>query len=468
LRRDDAVRWRIAASIGETDMPQDLQAAALHAARTLDLIAKRELSPDECRQVTADAVKYWAEHVNEGFLQYRKSVSTDYTAVEWRDEGAVFHDVNGKEFLDLLGGFGIYVTGHRHPKVLKAVRDQLDKQAIHSQELIDPLRTFLARLVAQITPGDLQFSFFTNSGTESVEACLKMAMLTTGRRRFIGTIGAFHGKTLGALGGTSKAVFREPFLPLLNWDHVPFGDVDALATLVKAGDFSGDRVAAVVLEPIQGEGGINVAPPGYLQAARELCDRYGACLVFDEVQSGMARSGRMFCCEWDGVTPDLMALGKGFGGGVMPIGCCVGTPRTWERYIENPFLHTTTFGGNPLACAAAIATIHVLLEENLAQAAHEKGQYLLKRMGEIAARHPKVMTGARGRGLMLGMEFADNDLGYAVAKALFARQILISGTYINARVLRVEPALTIGYPHLDRFLAALDDSLAEVERDRGF
>ncbi len=443
-------------------MGQDLKAALSQSTQVMDLISKKTLSPDERKKVVAESVQFWNDHVNAGFLQYRKSVSTDYTAVEWEDEGAVFRDVNGKEFIDMLGGFGIYVTGHRHPKVLKAVMDQLQKQAIHSQELIDPLRTYLARMVALITPGDLSFSFFSNSGTESVEGCLKMAMLTTGRRKLVGTIGAFHGKSLGSLGGTSKAFFREPFLPLLNWMHVPFGDVEALRMVVASGDFTGDRVAAVIIEPIQGEGGIVVAPPGYLKAAREICDQYGCMLIFDEVQSGMARSGKMFCCEHDGVTPDLMALGKGFGGGVMPIGAVVGTPKTWQKYIENPFLHTTTFGGNPLACAAAIATIHVLLEENLAQAAAEKGEYLLKHMNALAAKYPKVMKLARGRGLMLGMEFTDNDLGYKVATELFSRQILISGTYINARVLRVEPALTIGYPQLDTFLGALEESLKAV------
>lgn len=443
-------------------MSQDLAGALAHSARTLDLISKRTLSPDERKRVVSESVQFWNEHVNAGFLQYRKSVSTDYTAVEWEDEGAVFRDVNGREFIDMLGGFGIYVTGHRHPKVLGAVMDQLQKQAIHSQELIDPLRTYLAKLVSMITPGDLTYSFFSNSGTESVEGCLKMAMLTTGRRRLVGTIGAFHGKSLGSLGGTSKAFFREPFLPLLNWTHVPFGDADALAMVLKSGDFTGDRVAAVVLEPIQGEGGIVVAPPGYLKRARELCDEFGAVLVFDEVQSGMGRSGRMFCCEHDGVTPDLMALGKGFGGGVMPIGAVVGTPRTWQKYVENPFLHTTTFGGNPVACAAAIATIHVLLEEDLPRQAGEKGEYLLKQMNALAARYPKVMKLARGRGLMLGMEFVDDALGYRVATELFARQILISGTYINARVLRVEPSLTIGYPQLDTFLQRLEDSLKAV------
>ncbi|MCM2333352.1 MAG: putrescine aminotransferase [Anaeromyxobacteraceae bacterium] len=443
-------------------MAQDLKGALSQSAYVMDLISKKTLAPDERQRVVKESVEYWNEHVNAGFLQYRKSVSTDYTAVEWEDEGAVFRDVNGKEFIDMLGGFGIYVVGHRHPKVLKAVTDQLQKQAIHSQELIDPLRTYLAKLVSQITPGDLQYAFFSNSGTESVEGCLKMAMLTTGRRKLIGTIGAFHGKSLGSLGGTSKAFFREPFLPLLNWTHVPFGDVDALAMILKSGDFTGDRAAAVVIEPIQGEGGIVVAPPGYLKAARELCDQYGAMLVFDEVQSGMGRTGKMCCCEHDGVTPDLMALGKGFGGGVMPIGAVVGTPKTWQKYIENPFLHTTTFGGNPLACAAAIATIHVLLEENLLQAAAEKGEYLLKHINALAQKYPKVLKLARGRGLMLGMEFMDNDLGYKVATELFARQILISGTYINARVLRIEPSLTIAYPQLDTFLGALEDSLKAV------
>jgi putrescine aminotransferase len=172
----------------------------------------------------------------------------------------------------------------------------------------------------------------------------------------------------------------------------------------------------------------------------------------------------MFCCEHDGVTPDLMALGKGFGGGVMPIGCAVGTAKTWERYIENPFLHTTTFGGNPVCCAAAIATINVLLEEDLARQAGEKGEYLLPRMNALAAKYPRVMKSARGRGLMLGMEFTDHDLGYAVAKALFARRILISGTYINAQTLRVEPPLVVPYEVLDRFLAALEESVAEVDR----
>ncbi len=220
-------------------MSQDLAAAQRESAYVLDLISKKELSPAERERVIKESVQFWTDHVNPGFLQYRKSVSTDYTAVEWSDEGACFKDINGKEFIDMLGGFGIYVTGHRHPKVLKAVIDQLNRQGIHSQELIDPLRTYLAHLVALITPGDLQFAFLTNSGTESVEGCLKMAVLTTGRHKFIGMLGGFHGKSLGSLAGTSKAIFREPFLPLQNWTHIPFGDAEALKMIMASCDFSG-------------------------------------------------------------------------------------------------------------------------------------------------------------------------------------------------------------------------------------
>ena len=445
-------------------MTQNLQAAKKESESVLDLISKKQLTQEEKDRVIKDSVKYWTDHVNAGFLQYRKSVSTDYTAVEWDDEGSVFRDINGKEFIDMLGGFGIYNVGHRHPKVVKAVRDQLERQAIHSQELIDPLRTYLAHLVSLITPGDLKYAFFTNSGTESVEGCLKMSMLATGRKHFVGAIGGFHGKSLGSLGGTSKAVFREPFLPLLHWSHVPFGNIDALKTIIESCDFTGDRVAAVVLEPIQGEGGINVSPPGYLAAARELCDKYGALLVFDEVQSGMGRTGKMFACEHDGITPDLMALGKGFGGGVMPIGACVGTEKTWEKYVENPFLHTTTFGGNPLACSAAIATINVLLEEDLPAQAAQKGTYITEKITDLAKRYSNILSLCRGRGLMLGMEFTNNDLGYAVAKNLFERNILISGTYINSKCLRIEPPLVISQAQIDKFLSALEESLQAVAK----
>ena len=324
------------------------------------------------------------------------------------------------------------------------------------------MRTYLAQLVSLITPGDLQYSFLTNSGTESVEACLKMAILTTGRQHFMGTLGAFHGKTLG--------------LPRRNLEgHVPRAvpaaealDPRAVGRRRRAADDDGERrLHRATAWPrssssrSRAKAGSTSRPPGYLAAAREICDKYGAMLVFDEVQCGMGRSGKMFCCEHDGVVPDLMALGKGFGGGVMPIGAVVGTPRTWEKYIENPFLHTTTFGGNPVCCAAAIATIHVLLEEDLPRQAAEKGEFLLAALRRARGRVPE---GAGGRaGPRADARHGVHEPRWATRwPRSCSAQILISGTYINAQVLRVEPPLMITYPELEKFLAALEGALQDV------
>ena len=219
-----------------------------------------------------------------------------------------------------------------------------------------------------------------------------------------------------------------------------------------------------MLEPIQGEGGINVAPPGYLRLARELCDKYGAMLVFDEIQCGMGRTGKMFYCEHDGVVPDLMALGKGFGGGVMPIGAGVGTPKTWEKYIDNPFLHTTTFGGNPSVVPRPLRRSMFSSRKNLPKQAARKGNTLLKHINALADKYPKVLKLCRGKGLMLGMEFADHDLGYEVAKELFSGKSLFQGRTSMRAFCRIEPPLVISYEMIDRFHTALEESIQAVSK----
>ncbi|MEW6725628.1 MAG: putrescine aminotransferase [Bacillota bacterium] len=434
-----------------------------HARYVLDLIAREELDDAQRKQVVEETVSNFREHVNPGFLEYRKSVSTDYTSVEWKDGGSTFTDVWGKEFIDCLGGFGIYNVGHRNPKVLEAVFNQLRRQALHSQELLDPLRGYLAHLLALITPGDLKYAFFVNSGTESIEGALKFARMATGRWHFVATTGGFHGKSLGSLSATAKGVFRKPFQPLLpGFTHIPFGDADAVAKALEAAKFLGQDVAAVILEPIQGEGGIIVPPDDYLPKVRDLCSQYGALLILDEVQTGMGRTGKMFCCEHYNVVPDILCLAKAFGGGVMPIGTFVSRAEIWEKLIENPILHSTTFGGNPVCCAAAIANINVLLEEKLPERAAESGAYLMGALKDLAARYPQVMLEVRGKGLMIGMEFVNNDIGYAVAKGLFARGVLVAGTYINSKTIRIEPPLTISREQMDAVIQRMEDTLVEV------
>lgn len=453
-----------------TTVPTDV---AGFAAQALALVHKQQLSEREVTRVTEDTVKWWRDHVNSGFLTYRKTMASGDggAALDWTDPypgSALFEDARGNVYIDCLGGFGIFNVGRRHPMVTQAVVAQLSKQALHGQELLDPLRSYTAHLFSQLTPGGgaLSHFFFVNSGAEAVEAALKMSLLHTGRKHIIATVNAFHGKTLGALATTSKSVFRQPFLgSLLNVTHVPFNDIAHLRETFKAAAFTGNDIAAFILEPIQGEGGIYVASDEYLRAARALCDEFGACLIFDEVQSGMGRSGKWFASEYSGVVPDLMAMGKAMGGGVMPVAACCGRGAIWKKYIENPFLLTTTFGGNPLALAAAVATVNVILKEKLLDAAVERGDQLTQGMRRLQAAFPDLIKDVRGRGLLLGVEFTANEVGVAWSKALFNRKVLVSGTLVNAKVVRIEPPLTITAEQCDTVLARMAEACAEARAE---
>nr|WP_263325145.1 putrescine aminotransferase [Neobacillus sp. Marseille-Q6967] len=434
--------------------------------KVLSLIEKEEINQEEAVWITKETVDGFREHVNPGFLAYRKTVTKDgqFAAVEWSDNGACFKDVNGKEYIDCLGGFGIYNVGHRNPKVVKAVTDQLKRQALHSQDLLDPLRAMLAKILADITPGDLKYAFFTNSGTESVEAALKLAKMYSERTTFISTTRAFHGKSLGSLSGTAKGMFRKPFLPLIpGFRHVPFGDIDMMRKTFEVCSAVGEEVAAVILEPIQGEGGIILPPENYLKQVRELCDQYGSLLIFDEVQTGMGRTGKMFAAELYDVVPDIICLAKAFGGGVMPAGAIVAREEVFKSWFSNPFMHTTTFGGNPLACAAAIATIGVLIEENLPERAAATGEYFLKKLKEAAKPHEDKVLEIRGQGLMIGIEFHKDEIGYEVSKGMFDRGILVAGTLINSKTIRIEPALTISYEEVDKVVSTFKEVLSLVK-----
>lgn len=437
-----------------------------------NIIFKDVLSSERCDIVMKETLSHWAEHINPAFLQYRKSVAEGnlFAAIEWRDGntpgGSTVIDARGNEYIDCLGGYGIYNVGHSNPTVLAAVRKQMEKQSLHSQELLDPLRAYCAAVLARTLPGDgaLKYAFFTNSGAESVEHCLKFAMLSTnGRRHYVGILGAFHGKTMGALSATSKSVFRKAFSGgLLNFSHVPVNDLDALRRVFEASKFTGNEIAGFIVEPVLGEGGIHVCTDEYLQLARKLCNEYGARLIFDEVQSGMGRTGKWWACQHANVVPDLVAIGKAFGGGITAAGAVVGTKEVWGKYFENPFLFTTTFGGNPVAMAAAIATIHEIEDKNLVVAAEEKGNYIKSKLQELQHTYPHILKEVRGRGLMIGLEFPSDDIGYTFSRGVFSRKVLLAGTLINSRVIRVEPPLTITQTEIDAVLDRFRDTLVEM------
>ena len=433
----------------------------------LDIISSENLSDTERHVIIQETIENFAFYYNRGYLDYRKSVveMRDEPALEWSGSDSILEDILGRKFIDCLGGFGIYSAGIKHPKVVKAVADQLRRMPLSSQELLDPLRAALAKLLGEIAPGDLQYCFFINNGTDAVEGAIKLARVFTGKTNFISSLRGFHGKSCGALSLMGKWEFREPFLPLLpGIQYVEFGDADAVEDELYKADATGKGVAGVIMEPVQGEAGAIVPPDDFWPRIRKACDEYGALLIADEVQTGMGRTGKMFGVEhWDTV-PDVMCLGKALGGGVMPLSAFMSTPKIWKNLETNPFIHTSTFGGNPLACAAGIAAINVTLEEDLPGQAYTKGRYLLGELIALQIRYDRVLKQARGKGLLLGLEFVNTEIGYKVVSGLFKRGVLVAGTLTNSKVVRIEPALNIPDTMIDEILERLEDTLKEIDR----
>jgi len=446
---------------------RDMDTAFSEARKMVDLITTPEadLSQTDREWVAAEVSNNFANHVNKGFLEYRKSVTEtqDFALTDWYGEGSILKDVLGREYIDMLGGFGLYGPGIRHPKIVAAVKAQLDRSPQYSQEMLDPLRAHLAKVIAKLTPGDIQYGFFANSGTEAVDGAMKLAKFYTGKKGFIATMGGFHGKSLGALSLLGKAVYREPVLPLLEGiHHVPFGDADAVKNALEAAKITGAGIAAVVAEPIQGEAGAIVPPDDYWPMLREICDHYDVLLIADEVQTGFGRTGKVFGVDHWNVAPDIMCFGKALGGGVVPMSGFFSTAKIWECMEPNPFMHTTTTGGNPLACASALAAVTVLLEEDLPGQAAEKGEYILNKVGKLKEKYPAILEDVRGKGLLLGMVFPSDEIGYQVASGLFSRKVLTAGTLTNSKTIRIEPALNVPYEIIDEMLVRLEDTFKAI------
>ncbi|MCJ2165062.1 MULTISPECIES: putrescine aminotransferase [unclassified Pseudodesulfovibrio] len=449
-------------------MTRDIQQAFQEASDFVDIIKKPTgtVSLDERKAIAIETVENFRDYINKGFLEYRKSVTEagSFAVTEWTGQGSILRDALDREYIDILGGFGLYSYGIRHPKIIEAVKAQLDRSPQYSQEMLDPLRAKLARIIAKLTPGDIQYGFFANSGTEAVEGAMKLAKFYTGKKGFISMLKGFHGKTLGSLSLMGKNDYRAPLLPLLEGvRHVNFGDADAVESELKHAKAVGDDIAAVVAEPIQGEAGAIVPPADYWPKLRQICDKYEVLLIADEVQTGFGRTGEIFGVDhWD-VQPDIMCFGKALGGGVVPMSGFFSTPKIWEVMEPNPFMHTTTTGGNPLACASALAAITVMHEEDLPNQAKEKGIYVKKRLNELSDRYPGILDSVSGLGLLIGMQFATNEIGYEVASGLFARGVITAGTLTNAKCIRFEPALNISYDLLDEALNRMEDVIKDIK-----
>jgi putrescine aminotransferase len=409
----------------------------------------------------ATIVRECVENFNAYLNRWPEPRSPQSSIVEWQAEGCLIRDVHGREFIDCLGGFGIFALGHRHPKIVNAVKAQMDRLALHSQWMMNPIAADAARRLAEITPGNLRKTFWCSTGTEAVEGALKLARLYTGKKKFISTINSFHGKTLGALSVTGRDIFRQPFLPLLETAFVPYGDARAIENEID------QNTAAVILEPIQGEGGVIVPPDSYLPEVREICTRRKVVLIFDEVQTGLGRTGSMFGCNHANVVPDIMSLGKALSGGVIPCAAFHTTDEIFTAFHPNPFYHTSTFGANPLATCAAAATIETLTTDNVVENATRMGEYFMSGLRVLQGQFPHIIRDVRGRGLLIGVEIINSKVGESLAQRMFARNVLIAYTLNKPEVIRIEPPLIITRDLIDVSLARFVESLAAESETAG-
>jgi acetylornithine/N-succinyldiaminopimelate aminotransferase len=370
-----------------------------------------------------------------------------------RAEGSRIYLQDGRSVIDLISGIAVSSVGHRHPRVLQAIREQLDRHLhvmVYGEFVQRPQAEFAAALAGQLDPR-LQVIYFTMTGTEANEGALKLAKKYTGRRRMIGFERSYHGDTHGALSVTGRDVYRDPFLPLLpEVDFLPFGDIGALQAI-------DERTACVITEPIQGEGGIRVPPVEWLRALRDRCTETGALLIFDEIQTGFGRTGSLFAHQHFGVVPDIMTVAKAMGGG-MPLGAFISSREILSTFRTNPPLsHVTTFGGHPVSCAAALATLQVIIEEGLPDRAAFIGEVVRRRLV-----HPLVRE-VRGLGAMLGMELVDPEATARVVGRCLDHGVLLGWTLHSDTLVRIAPPLNIADEDLDEALGIIFESL-ETER----
>jgi acetylornithine/LysW-gamma-L-lysine aminotransferase len=363
-----------------------------------------------------------------------------------RGRGARVWDADGREYIDCAAGHGVANVGHCHPAVTAAIQQQAEALITAPEAFYNDRRAALLEALAARTPGGLSRMFLCNSGAEAVEGAIKAARLFTGRAGIVAAKGGFHGRTLGALSATWNRAYREPFEPLVpGFSHLPFGDLDALDGAVT------DQTAAVLVEIVQGEGGVRPGSSAYFAMLRALCEARGALLIVDEVQTGLGRTGRWFACEHVGVEPDIMCLGKALGGGV-PMGAVVWRSRLGQLPAGS---HGSTFGGGPLACAAGLAVLRVLDEEHLPERAAGLGDWLLS---ELRAMESPLIREVRGMGLMVGLDLRVRVT--PVLKALMARGVLALPA--GPTVLRLLPPLVISEADLERVISIIEEVLDEL------
>lgn len=370
-----------------------------------------------------------------------------------RGVGAHVWDINGKEYIDCMGGYGVALVGYKNQRVNNAIKNQIDKIITVHSSLYNKTREEFLKTLIDLAPDGLTQVHLNNSGAEAVEAAMKFARKFTGKKKMIAMKGSYHGKSFGALSLTFSPKYRKAFEPLVqSVSFAPFGDIESLSQEID------DETACIIVEPIQGESGINVAPDGFLQKVRDICNERKIVLIFDEIQAGLGRTGRLWACDHWNTAPDILCLAKGIAGGV-PMGATLVRPEILASLSKGE--HSSTFGGNPLSCAAATAALKALTDDGLIDNAKTMGEIFIKGLEELKEKH-SIIREIRGKGLMIGVEmkFEVRD----ILMSLIEKGVLM--LYSGRNILRILPPLVISKEDVEKVLHVLDSVITEEEQKR--
>ena len=414
-----------------------------------------------------DSVKIKAEALSDfskfiGPMKVRTMKAAGLDIIEDKREGASVWDITGKKYIDCQTGSGIMNVGRRNPDIVAALKTALDTYDIGVFLLCSKPKADLAKKLAAITPGDLQCTIFGVGGGEANDAAIKIARGYTMKKEIIYAQKAYHGHTGFALSAIGRNAYKEPFEPLIpGFKMVPFGDIEAIAKSIT------DDTAAIILEPIQGEGGINIPPDEYLPAVRRLCDDHEILLILDEIQTGFGRTGRMFASEHWGVIPDIMTVAKSLGGGIYPISATIYKEEIQDFFIPHPFIHLSTFGGSDLGCIVGMAVIDYIQKHNLLDHVGKMGGKFQSGFDSFLKDYPSLLLEVRRKGLMMGLQYTNESIGPRMTKKLADRGVIAIYTGNDPSICRLMPSLVITPEEVDFVLNALADSMKELSGEAG-
>jgi len=414
----------------------------------------------DLKKVKENALSDFSRYISPMKVRTMKAAGLDI--IEDKREGASVWDITGKKYIDCQTGSGIMNVGRRNNEIVAALKNALDKYDIGVFLLCSKPKADLAKKLAEITPGDLACTIFGVGGGEANDAAIKIARGYTMKKEIIYTEKAYHGHTGFALSAIGRESYKEPFEPLMpGFKMVPFGDIEAFKKAV-----TGDT-AAVILEPIQGEGGINIPPNEYLPAVRKICDEHEILLIFDEVQTGFGRTGKMFASEHWGVIPDIMTVAKSLSGGLYPIAATIFKEEIQDFFIPHPFIHLSTFGGSDLGCMVGMAVIDYIQKNDLPAHADAMGKRFRSGFDRFVKDFPTLLLEVRQKGLMMGLQYTNESIGPRLTKKMAERGVIAIYTGNDPSICRLMPPLVITPAEVDYVLNALEDSMKELSKEAG-